>query len=169
MSKKEVGIIFFVKQPDRVVFDIWKTLKIFISLTEFAVKKLSLVLALLSLALPGIAQADNPIEQCYKTATTQEAIRECNKQELKIVRKEYRELVDKLIKEANELDRVIGRNEATPALERANMAFDRYVAEQCKFEQKALGGGRGATSANLTCQINWLQWRMGSIENFFAK
>ena len=50
-----------------------------------------------------------------------------------------------------------------------NMAFDRYVAEQCKFEQKALGGGRGATSANLTCQINLLHWRMGSIENFFAK
>ena len=138
-------------------------------MTEFAVKKLSLLCALLTLSLPGLALADNQIEQCYKTATTQEAIRECQKQELKLTRKEYRELVDKLTKEANELDRVIGRNEATPALERANMAFDRYVAEQCKFEQKAFGGGRGATSANLACQINLLHWRMGVIENFFAK
>ncbi|MBO7173787.1 MAG: DUF1311 domain-containing protein [Burkholderiaceae bacterium] len=132
-------------------------------------KKLSLLLALISLSIPAVSQANNEIEQCYKTATTQEAIRECNKQELQSTRKEYRELVAKLMKEANELDRVIGRNEVTPALERANMAFDRYVAEQCKFEQKALGGGKGASAANLTCQINLLHWRMGAIENFFAK
>lgn len=132
-------------------------------------KKLSLLFALLAISLPAVSQANNEIEQCYKTATTQEAIRECNKQELKSVRKEYRQLVDTLMKEANELDRVIGRNEVTPALERANMAFDRYVAEQCKFEQKAMGGGKGASSANLTCQINLLHWRMGAIENFFAK
>ena len=132
-------------------------------------KKLSLLLALISLSIPAGSQANNEIEQCYKTATTQEAIRECNKQELQSTRKEYRELVAKLMKEANELDRVIGRNEVTPALERANMAFDRYVAEQCKFEQKALGGGKGASAANLTCQINLLHWRMGAIENFFAK
>ncbi len=136
---------------------------------EFAVKKFSLLFALLSLSLPAISHADTQIEQCYKTATTQNAIRECLKQELKSTREEYRDLVDKMMKEANELDRVVGRNETTPALERANMAFDRYVAEQCKFEQSAQGGGSGAGAANLSCQINLLQWRMGTIENFLAK
>ena len=132
-------------------------------------KKLVAIFAMSVLTLPGLASAENSLDQCYKTATTPSAVRECLKQELQSTRKEYRDLLDKLMKDANELDRVIGRNEATPALERANMAFDRYVAEQCQFEQTALGDATGAGSANLSCQINLLNWRMGIIENLSAK
>ena len=96
------------------------------------------------------------------------AVRECLKKELQQSRDEYRETLEKLTQQAGELDRVTGRNETLPALEKANTAFDRYVAEQCRFEEKMMGGGSGAGAANLACQINLLHIRMGAIESHLS-
>ena len=95
-------------------------------------------------------------------------MRECLKKELQQTRDEYREAMEKLTQQAGELDRVTGRNEALPALEKANTAFDRYVSEQCRFEETMMGGGTGAGAANLACQINLLHVRMGAIESHLS-
>ena len=128
-------------------------------------KKILFLSSLLALALPGVSLAQDSIEQCYKSATTTSAVRECLKKELQQTRDEYRKAMEKLTQQAGELDRVTGRNEALPALEKANTAFDRYVGEQCRFEEKMMGGGTGAGAANLACQINLLHVRMGAIES----
>ena len=114
--------------------------------------------------MPVWAQSAS-VDECYKTAATTVALRECLKQELQQTRTEYRDVLTKLTQHAAELDRTTGRNEAVPALERANTAFDRYVSEQCRFEEKMMGGGTGSGSANLACQINLLHFRMGTIES----
>ncbi len=128
-------------------------------------KKLLLLCSLTALSIPGLCIAQDSIEQCYKSATTTSAVRECLKKELQQSRDEYREAMEKLTQQAGELDRVTGRNEALPALEKANTAFDRYVSEQCRFEETMMGGGTGAGAANLACQINLLHVRMGAIES----
>ncbi len=131
-------------------------------------KKLLLLCSLTALSMPGLCFAQDSIEQCYKSATTTSAVRECLKKELQQSRDEYREAMGKLTQQAGELDRVTGRNEALPALEKANTAFDRYVAEQCRFEEKMMGGGTGSGAANLACQINLLHVRMGAIESHLS-
>ena len=131
-------------------------------------KKLLLLSSLIALMVPCVSNAQDSIEQCYKSATTTSAVRECLKKELQQVRDEYRETLGKLSQQAGELDRVTGRNEALPALEKANTAFDRYVGEQCRFEEKMMGGGTGAGAANLACQINLLHVRMGAIESHLS-
>jgi len=132
------------------------------------VKKLLLLCSLTALSIPGLCIAQDSIEQCYKSATTTSAVRECLKKELQQSRDEYREAMEKLTQQAGELDRVTGRNEALPALEKANTAFDRYVSEQCRFEETMMGGGTGAGAANLACQINLLHVRMGAIESHLS-
>lgn len=131
-------------------------------------KKLLLLCSLTALSIPGLCIAQDSIEQCYKSATTTSAVRECLKKELQQSRDEYRETMEKLTQQAGELDRVTGRNEALPALEKANTAFDRYVSEQCRFEETMMGGGTGAGAANLACQINLLHVRMGAIESHLS-
>lgn len=131
-------------------------------------KKLLLLCSLTALSIPGLCIAQDSIEQCYKSATTTSAVRECLKKELQQSRDEYREAMGKLTQQAGELDRVTGRNEALPALEKANTAFDRYVSEQCRFEETMMGGGTGAGAANLACQINLLHVRMGAIESHLS-
>lgn len=131
-------------------------------------KNLLLLSSLLALMVPCVSSAQDSIEQCYKSATTTSAVRECLKKELQQTRDEYRDTLDKLTQQAGELDRVTGRNVALPALEKANTAFDRYVAEQCRFEEQMMGGGSGAGAANLACQINLLHVRMGSIESHLS-
>ena len=107
-------------------------------------KKVWFFAAMLFFAATASAQSD--IEECYTKASTTEAL-------------------EKLTQYAAELDRVTGRNEAVPALEKANTAFDRYVSEQCRFDEAMMGSGTGAGSANLSCQINLLHIRMGSFES----
>ena len=124
--------------------------------------------SLTALSIPGLCIAQDSIEQCYKSATTTSAVRECLKKELQQSRDEYREAMEKLTQQAGELDRVTGRNEALPALEKANTAFDRYVSEQCRFEETMMDGGTGAGAANLACQINLLHVRMGAIESHLS-
>ena len=124
--------------------------------------------SLTALSIPGLCIAQDSIEQCYKSATTTSAVRECLKKELQQSRDEYREAIEKLTQQAGELDRVTGRNEALPALEKANTAFDRYVSEQCRFEETMMGGGTAAGAANLACQINLLHVRMGAIESHLS-
>lgn len=131
-------------------------------------KKLLLLCSLTALSIPGLCIAQDSIEQCYKSATTTSAVRECLKKELQQSRDEYREAMEKLTQQAGELDRVTGRNDALPALEKANTAFDRYVSEQCRFEETMMGGGTGAGAANLACQINLLHVRMGAIESHLS-
>ena len=80
-------------------------------------KKLLLLCSLTALSIPGLCIAQDSIEQCYKSATTTSAVRECLKKELQQSRDEYREAMEKLTQQAGELDRVTGRNEALPALE----------------------------------------------------
>ena len=128
-------------------------------------KKILLLSSLLALMVPCVSNAQDTIEQCYKSATTTLAVRECLKKELQQSRDEYRETLEKLTQQAGELDRVTGRNETLPALEKANTA---YVAEQCRFEEKMMGGGSGAGAANLACQINLLHIRMGAIESHLS-
>ena len=132
-------------------------------------KKLALLGFALIFSVPSFAQTDRDVEACYKSATSAEAVRQCLKLELQATRQEYRDLVDRLAEEANELDRVVGKNVSEPTLNRANIAFDRYVVEQCQFEQSLSGEGTAASSENFACQINLLQYRMGVIESFLNK
>ena len=79
-------------------------------------KKILLLSSLLALMVPCVSNAQDTIEQCYKSATTTLAVRECLKKELQQSRDEYRETLEKLTQQAGELDRVPGRNETLPAL-----------------------------------------------------
>lgn len=126
-------------------------------------KKL-LWLCSLSVLFPVVASAAESVDECYKSAQTTAAVRECLKQELQETRIEYRSVMEKLTSQAGELDRVTGRSVALPALEKANTSFDRYVSDQCAFDEALFGGGTGAGAANLSCQINLLRIRMGGLE-----
>lgn len=127
-------------------------------------KKLVYFSSLLILTLPTVGSAAS-VDECYKSAQTTAAVRECLKQELQETREEYRSMIEKLTNQAGELDRVTGRNVALPAFEKANLSFDRYVSDQCAFEEAMIAGGTGAGAANLSCQINLLRLRMGSLES----
>ena len=127
--------------------------------------KLCFLVAALSTLITAPTWAQSNVDECYKTAATTIALRECLKQELQETRTEYRDVLTRLTQHAAELDRITGRNEAVPALERANTAFDRYVAEQCRFDQALFSSGTGAGAANLSCQINLLHARIGAIES----
>ena len=124
--------------------------------------------SLLALMVPCVSNAQDTIEQCYKISHNDLGRSRMLKKRIAQSRDEYRETLEKLTQQAGELDRVTGRNETLPALEKANTAFDRYVAEQCRFEEKMMGGGSGAGAANLACQINLLHIRMGAIESHLS-
>ena len=126
-------------------------------------KKALLLSSLLILAIPA-AYAQDSIEQCYKAATNEVAMRECLKKELQQTRDEYREALDKLTQQAGELDRVTGRNEAMPALEKANMSFDRYVSEQCRFEETMFSGGAGGGGGEMGGEKHHDANRSGGVE-----
>ena len=57
-------------------------------------KKLLLLSSLFALSLPCVSYAQDSIEQCYKSATTTSAVRECLKKELQQSRDEYREAME---------------------------------------------------------------------------
>lgn len=128
-------------------------------------KKIFWLCSLSLLSLTSAMSYAASVDECYKSAQTTAAVRECLKQELQETREEYRAMMEKLTNQAGELDRVTGRSVALPALEKANMSFDRYVSDQCSFDEAMMGGGTGSGAANLSCQINLLRIRMGSLES----
>ncbi len=132
-------------------------------------KKLLCLCGFIGLTLPFVTQAAGPIDECYKNAQTSSAMRECLKLELYETRAEYRQVLEKVTAQASELDRVTGKRIAQPALDKANLSFDRYVADQCTFDEAMMGSGTGAGSANLSCQINLLRVRMGALETFLGQ
>ena len=54
---------------------------------------------------------------------------------------------------AEELDGVTERNEAVPALEAAQFAWENYRDSQCDYVGSTYGGGSGTGSAVLACRI----------------
>lgn len=127
-------------------------------------KKILWLCSLSILSVTPLMSSAASVDECYKSAQTTAAVRECLKQELQETREEYRAMIEKLTNQAGELDRVTGRSVALPALEKANISFDRYVSDQCVFDEAMSGSGTGAGAANLSCQINLLRIRMGSLE-----
>jgi len=126
---------------------------------------------LVSLAvLCGAASAESTLELCYQKANSEAEINACLKQELTVVRNEYRALVESSQKEAGERDRVTGgKNIIASSLEKSNVAFDRFVTEQCNLDKAIAGSGDAGVAANLSCQVNLLYWRMGILENSLSK
>lgn len=135
----------------------------------FTAARLILISALLAVSSAASATEETDLEKCYKKATTEASIQECLRMELKNVRSEYRAVLEQVQSDVSGIDRVRGSESSANAFKKANVAFDRYVSEQCEFEEALHGEGSGAEASNLSCQINLLNWRMGLLESVMPR
>lgn len=130
-------------------------------------KRIVTVLALVGLFGTGSAVAADALAECYRAADSKVEVQACLKKELAQTEKFYDDIVDRVLVNARDLDRVQKRKGAAKAFEASNKAFERYVDAQCKWVEESYGSGTGAGNAVLACRINLLKLRAGSLDAQF--
>lgn len=111
--------------------------------------------------------AAEALADCYRQADTTIQIQACLKKEFDTVKNYYDDVVDRVMSNARELDRVQKRKEAVKAFTEANKAFDAYVEKQCDWVMASYGSGSGAGAAYLACRVNLYRARAGQLDGQF--
>lgn len=122
------------------------------------------VLTFAAAALSTSATAADALAECYRTADSKVEVQACLKKELAQTEKDYADIVDRVLANARDLDRVQKRKGAAKAFEESNKAFKRYVDAECKWVEESYGAGTGAGNAILACRINLMKMRAGSLD-----
>ena len=130
-------------------------------------KGLAAMAALAAAVLCTSAVAADALAECYRTADNQVEVQACLKQELEQTEKFYDDIVDRVLANARDLDRVQKRKRAAKAFEDSNKAFNRYVETECKWLEESYGSGSGSGNAVLACRINLLKTRAESLDMQF--
>ncbi len=113
------------------------------------------------------ALAADSLAECYRTADNKVDVQVCLKKELAETQKFYEDIVDRVLANARDLDRVQKRKGAAKAFEESNKAFMRYVDSECKWLEASYGAGTGSGNAILACRINLLKTRAGALDAQF--
>lgn len=125
------------------------------------------VAALACVGSLGSAAAADALADCYRAADSKGDIQACLRRELAETEKFYEDIVDRVLADARDLDRVQKRKDAAKAFEDSNKAFMRYVEAECKWVEESSGASAGASNAVLACRINLLKLRAGSLDAQF--
>lgn len=113
------------------------------------------------------ALAADALTDCYRKADTTIEVQACLKKEFESVKNYYDDVLDRVMSNARELDRVQRKKEAVKALTAANKSFDAYVEDQCGWVQASYGSGSGAGAAALACRVNLYRARAGEMDAQF--
>lgn len=113
------------------------------------------------------AVAADALNDCYRKADTTIEVQACLKKEFETVKNYYDDVLDRVMSNARELDRVQRKKEAVKALTAANKSFDAYVEDQCAWVQASYGSGSGAGAAALACRVNLYRARAGEMDAQF--
>lgn len=131
-------------------------------LKGFELKRLVMSFALAGLAFG--ACANDELQACYKNAKTAQETAVCLKAEMKVVKKEYNDVLERVTVKARSLDRNKKRKTAAQALVRANKEFDQYVSSECKWYAVSRGVNAKTSNVELACRINMLRVRTSNLE-----
>ena len=105
--------------------------------------------------------------ECYKKADNGVEVHACLNKELDVVKKRYDDVVDRVMDNARELDRVQKKKTAVKAFAEANKAFDNFVESECGWIAESYGSGSGAGNAQLACRVNLMRLRTGALDAQF--
>ena len=130
-------------------------------------KGLASILILASAVLNTSAVAADALAECYRSADNRLEVQACLKKELAETEKFYDDIVDRVLANARDLDRIQKRKGAAKAFEESNKAFARYLDAECKRVEESYGSGTGSGDAILACRINLMKMRAGSLDAQF--
>lgn len=130
-------------------------------------KGLASILILASAVLNTSAVAADALAECYRSADNRLEVQACLKKELAEAEKFYDDIVDRVLANARDLDRIQKRKGAAKAFEESNKAFARYLDAECKWVEESYGSGTGSGDAILACRINLMKMRAGSLDAQF--
>lgn len=125
------------------------------------------ILILATAVLSTSAVAADALAECYRTADNRLEVQACLKKELAETEKFYDDIVDRVLANARDLDRIQKRKGAAKAFEESNKAFSRYLDAECKWVEESYGSGTGSGDAILACRINLMKMRAGSLDAQF--
>ena len=118
------------------------------------------ILILATAVLSTSAVAADALAECYRTADNRLEVQAC-------LKKELADIVDRVLANARDLDRIQKRKGAAKAFEESNKAFSRYLDAECKWVEESYGSGTGSGDAILACRINLMKMRAGSLDAQF--
>ena len=113
------------------------------------------------------ASAADALTSCYKKSETTIEVHACLKEELKVVKKHYDDVVERVMDNARELDRVQKKKTAAKAFAEANRDFEKFVDAECGWINTSHSSGTGAGNAELACRINLMRLRTGALDAQF--
>ena len=119
------------------------------------------ILILATAVLSTSAVAADALAECYRTSDNRLEVQACLKKEL------AEDIVDRVLANARDLDRIQKRKGAAKAFEESNKAFSRYLDAECKWVEESYGSGPGSGDAILACRINLMKMRAGSLDAQF--
>lgn len=119
------------------------------------------------LCVASAATAADALTSCYKKSETTVEVQACLKEELEVVKKRYDDVVERVMDNARELDRVQKKKTAANAFTEANKAFEKFVDAECGWINASYGSGTGAGNAKLACRINLMRLRTGAMDAQF--
>lgn len=125
----------------------------------------TIMIAAACVAIP--AAAADALAECYKKADNGVEVHACLNKELDVVKKRYDDVVDRVMDNARELDRVQKKKTAVKAFAEANKAFDKFVESECGWIAESYGSGSGAGNAQLACRVNLMRLRTGALDAQF--
>lgn len=125
------------------------------------------VVATVFFSAAGTAGAAETLASCYKKSETTIEVQACLKKELETVTKSYDDVVERVMDNARELDRVQKKKVAAKAFAEANKAFEKFVETECGWINTSFGSGTGAGNAELACRINLMRLRTGALDAQF--
>lgn len=130
-------------------------------------KSVANMLILATAAVSTSAVAADALSECYRTADNRLEVQACLKKELAETEKFYDDIVDRVLANARDLDRIQKRKGAAKAFEESNKAFARYLDAECKWVEASYGAGTGSGDSILACRINLMKMRAGSLDAQF--
>lgn len=128
-------------------------------------RKMKQVIVAMLLATTAFgAQAESKVQACYEKAQSAREKAVCLKAEMKVVEKEYNDVIERVTVKAKSLDRKKKKQTAMQALTRANKRFDEYVKSECKWYAVSRGIVAKSSNVELSCRINMLRVRTSNLE-----
>ena len=111
--------------------------------------------------------SEEKLAQCYKQAQNLPTrLNDCLTQELSMVKKEHKDVTERVFLIAKALDKKKGNKSVTDSHMKANQSFENYVDRECNV-MKVMNSGDKLDQSNedLSCEINLYRMRVDMLEN----
>lgn len=113
------------------------------------------------------ALSETDLATCYRKATNKAQYQDCLETEYKLLKKEYDDVLERVLAEAQSLDRVHSKKQVAKTFNDANKSFDRYLKDECGFLESTSGKTSSKSGVELSCRINLMRVRMGSMRHIY--